>query len=281
MNERISPHPVPLPLGEGTPSQRARPDSLSHGERAGVRGDALGSTLRLVLSCRRCAATALRPAASRKQPLMRASEACRGRSRPRGSPHARKAPCAALAKCSWDRSSRLSRPACRNCSPIFSWPHRRLFRSPQRNRYPARKGLGRICRARPRRSRGHATRSPAITAASISHADALASLPRAKFIVSPVCCRTVDDKSFGVIAKPSRRSDGRIFRPAPAETSERRRAWNAMALMQRLLPASACSLRCRQTMSLKSPAVRQASNPSYSPAGRIWLAGVAQGVEAA
>ena len=35
----IAPHPVPLPMGEGTPEQRARPDSLSHGERAGVRGD--------------------------------------------------------------------------------------------------------------------------------------------------------------------------------------------------------------------------------------------------
>ncbi len=53
----ITPHPVPLPasspwracrssvrirkrmrMGEGTPSQRLRPDSLSHGERAGVRG---------------------------------------------------------------------------------------------------------------------------------------------------------------------------------------------------------------------------------------------------
>jgi hypothetical protein len=28
-------------MGEGTPEQRARPDSLSHGERAGVRGDSL------------------------------------------------------------------------------------------------------------------------------------------------------------------------------------------------------------------------------------------------
>ncbi|MGO9485108.1 MAG: UDP-N-acetylmuramoyl-tripeptide--D-alanyl-D-alanine ligase [Rhodomicrobium sp.] len=37
--EGITPHPVPLPMGEGTPAQRARPDSLSHGERAGVRGD--------------------------------------------------------------------------------------------------------------------------------------------------------------------------------------------------------------------------------------------------
>ena len=27
MNERITPHPVPLPLGEGTPAQRLRPDS--------------------------------------------------------------------------------------------------------------------------------------------------------------------------------------------------------------------------------------------------------------
>ncbi len=34
----VSPHPVPLPLGEGTPSQRLRASSLSHGERAGVRG---------------------------------------------------------------------------------------------------------------------------------------------------------------------------------------------------------------------------------------------------
>ncbi len=33
-----TPHPVPLPMGEGTPSQRARRNSLSHGERAGVRG---------------------------------------------------------------------------------------------------------------------------------------------------------------------------------------------------------------------------------------------------
>jgi protein ImuB len=33
-----TPHPVPLPLGEGTPVQRLRPDSLSHRERAGVRG---------------------------------------------------------------------------------------------------------------------------------------------------------------------------------------------------------------------------------------------------
>jgi hypothetical protein len=40
MNGGITPHPVPLPLGEGTPSQRAQPDSLSQGERAGVRGDA-------------------------------------------------------------------------------------------------------------------------------------------------------------------------------------------------------------------------------------------------
>jgi UDP-N-acetylmuramoyl-tripeptide--D-alanyl-D-alanine ligase len=37
--EGITPHPVPLPMGEGTASQRLRPDSLSHGERAGVRGD--------------------------------------------------------------------------------------------------------------------------------------------------------------------------------------------------------------------------------------------------
>ncbi len=35
----IAPHPVPLPMGEGTPSQTAPRDSLSHGERAGVRGD--------------------------------------------------------------------------------------------------------------------------------------------------------------------------------------------------------------------------------------------------
>ena len=33
-----APHPVPLPMGEGTPEQRAQPDRLSHGERAGVRG---------------------------------------------------------------------------------------------------------------------------------------------------------------------------------------------------------------------------------------------------
>jgi pyruvate dehydrogenase E2 component (dihydrolipoamide acetyltransferase) len=39
ISEGISPHPVPLPMEEGTPSQRAQPDSLSHGERAGVRGD--------------------------------------------------------------------------------------------------------------------------------------------------------------------------------------------------------------------------------------------------
>jgi hypothetical protein len=38
MLERHAPHPVPLPVGEGTPSQRLRPNSLSHGERAGVRG---------------------------------------------------------------------------------------------------------------------------------------------------------------------------------------------------------------------------------------------------
>ena len=35
---RHSPHPVPLPLGEGTPEQRAQRGSLSHGERVGVRG---------------------------------------------------------------------------------------------------------------------------------------------------------------------------------------------------------------------------------------------------
>ncbi len=34
----ITPHPVPLPMGEGTPSQPLRPAPLSHGERAGVRG---------------------------------------------------------------------------------------------------------------------------------------------------------------------------------------------------------------------------------------------------
>ncbi len=39
ISEGATPHPVPLPMGEGTPSQPARPDSLSHGERAGVRGD--------------------------------------------------------------------------------------------------------------------------------------------------------------------------------------------------------------------------------------------------
>jgi UDP-N-acetylmuramoyl-tripeptide--D-alanyl-D-alanine ligase len=37
--EGIAPHPVPLPMGEGTPEQRAQQNSLSHGERAGVRGD--------------------------------------------------------------------------------------------------------------------------------------------------------------------------------------------------------------------------------------------------
>jgi len=41
MNIDITPHPVPLPQGEGTPSQRAQPDSLSLWERAGVRGNAL------------------------------------------------------------------------------------------------------------------------------------------------------------------------------------------------------------------------------------------------
>ena len=34
----ITPHPAPLPMGEGTPAQRAQQDSLSHRERAGVRG---------------------------------------------------------------------------------------------------------------------------------------------------------------------------------------------------------------------------------------------------
>ena len=38
MRWRCAPHPVPLPMGEGTSPQRARRDSLSHGERAGVRG---------------------------------------------------------------------------------------------------------------------------------------------------------------------------------------------------------------------------------------------------
>ncbi len=41
MNEtlqEVRPHPVPLPPGEGTTLQPSRPDSLSHGERAGVRG---------------------------------------------------------------------------------------------------------------------------------------------------------------------------------------------------------------------------------------------------
>ncbi len=33
-----TPHPVPLPMGEGTPESGPQPDSLSHGERAGVRG---------------------------------------------------------------------------------------------------------------------------------------------------------------------------------------------------------------------------------------------------
>jgi protein ImuB len=33
-----TPHPVPLPVGEGTPEQQARRNPLSHGERAGVRG---------------------------------------------------------------------------------------------------------------------------------------------------------------------------------------------------------------------------------------------------
>jgi len=46
-NEGIAPHPVPLPMGEGTPSQRLRPGS--NGERAGVRGDSLimEATIRL------------------------------------------------------------------------------------------------------------------------------------------------------------------------------------------------------------------------------------------
>ncbi len=49
MNEGIAPHPVPLPMGEGTPSQRLRPDSLSHGERDRVRGDSpvMEATIRL------------------------------------------------------------------------------------------------------------------------------------------------------------------------------------------------------------------------------------------
>ena len=34
----VTPHPVPLPQGEGTPEDQPRPDSLSQGERAGVRG---------------------------------------------------------------------------------------------------------------------------------------------------------------------------------------------------------------------------------------------------
>ena len=33
-----TPHPAPLPMGEGTLEQRAQPSPLSHGERAGVRG---------------------------------------------------------------------------------------------------------------------------------------------------------------------------------------------------------------------------------------------------
>jgi len=41
ISQLITPHPVPLPMGEGTTLQRLRPDSLSHWERAGVRGDAL------------------------------------------------------------------------------------------------------------------------------------------------------------------------------------------------------------------------------------------------
>jgi hypothetical protein len=34
--EGISPHPVPLPMGEGTPCRQLRPDSLSHGEMGGA-----------------------------------------------------------------------------------------------------------------------------------------------------------------------------------------------------------------------------------------------------
>ncbi len=41
LTERITPHSAPLPQGEGTPTRRARPDSLTHGERAGARGDSL------------------------------------------------------------------------------------------------------------------------------------------------------------------------------------------------------------------------------------------------
>jgi excinuclease ABC subunit C len=44
-DEGNSPHPVPLPMGEGTLSQRAQRDSLSHGERAGVRGVTLAGEL--------------------------------------------------------------------------------------------------------------------------------------------------------------------------------------------------------------------------------------------
>ncbi len=38
LTEVATPHPVPLPQGEGTPLQRMRRNSLSQGERAGVRG---------------------------------------------------------------------------------------------------------------------------------------------------------------------------------------------------------------------------------------------------
>jgi 8-amino-7-oxononanoate synthase len=40
-NEGTTPHPVPLPMGEGTLAQRLQHRPLSHGERAGVRGCAL------------------------------------------------------------------------------------------------------------------------------------------------------------------------------------------------------------------------------------------------
>ncbi len=43
--EGRTPHPVPLPLGEGTQVQRLRRDSLSQGERAGVRGSEPGFTV--------------------------------------------------------------------------------------------------------------------------------------------------------------------------------------------------------------------------------------------
>jgi hypothetical protein len=42
-SERSTPHPVPLPLGEGTPAQRLQHRPLSHGERDRVRGDSLCS----------------------------------------------------------------------------------------------------------------------------------------------------------------------------------------------------------------------------------------------